>query len=299
MGTPHLQLILGEIEADAIDSESSSKTSAVLELFLDNTIELPTLPEVAWKVRDAMARQDISVNEISLIVQNDPAISARLIQVANSPLYRGLTKVENLRMVVGRLGLKSTQTLVMTIAVKQLFRAQTSVVKKRLKELYEHSSMIAALSSVVADKLPGLDPDRAALCGLLHDIGVIPILNRADKQPEYFETDRQLEETIAELSVQAGSWLLKKWNFDSEFIEVTEHSRNWHRDKIGVPDYCDVVICALLLKQSMVREPLELPAIHDLPLGAKLAENGLVIVSSQEFIEEASEQIEAVHAVLN
>jgi len=299
MGTPQLQLILGEIEADAIDSESSSKTSAVLELFLDNTIELPTLPEVAWKVRDAMSKEDISVNEISLIVQNDPAISAKLIQVANSPLYRGMTKVENLRMVVGRLGLNSTQTLVMTIAVKQLFRAQTAVIKKRLKELYEHSSVVAALCSVVADKLPGLDPDCAALCGLLHDIGVIPILNRADKQPEFFETDQQLEETIAKLRVHAGSWLLKKWNFDSEFIEVTEHSRNWQRDKIGKPDYCDVVICALLLKQSMVSEPLGLPAIHDLPLGAKLAENGLVIVSSQDFIEEASEQIEAVHAVLN
>ena len=277
MATPQLQLILGEIEADAIDNESPDKTSAVLELFLDTTIELPTLPEVAWKVRDAMSRQDISVSDISLIVQNDPAISARLIQVANSPLYRGMTKVENLRMVVGRLGLKSTQTLVMTIAIKQLFRAQTAMIKKRFMELYEHSATIAALCSVVADKLPGLDPDRAALCGLLHDIGVIPILNRADKQPEFFETDLQLEETIAELRVHAGTWLLRKWNFDSEFIEVTHDARNWHRDKIGKLDYCDVVICALLLKQSMVRESVELPAIHDLPLGAKLAENGLVI----------------------
>lgn len=299
MSTPQLPLILGEIEADTIDSESADKTSAVLELFLDTTIELPTLPEVAWKVRDAMSREDISVKEMTLIVQNDPAISARLIQVANSPLYRGMTKVANLAMVVGRLGLKSTQTLVMTIAVKQLFRAQTAAVKKRFKELYEYSSTIAALCSVVANKLPGLDPERAALCGLLHDIGVIPILNRADKQPEFFETEAQLEETIVELRAKVGVWLLMKWNFDSEFIEVTQDARNWNRDKIGRPDYCDVVNCALLLKQSMALESDELPAIHDLPLGAKLAENGLVIVSNEDFIEEASEQIEVVRAALN
>jgi len=299
MNSPQLQSMLQEIDTEVVDKSESDKADAVLEAFLDTTIELPNLPEVAWKVRDAMSKPEISVQDISLIVQNDPAISARLIQVANSPLYRGMTKVENLRMVIGRLGLKSTQTLVMLIAVKQLFRAQTALIKKRFQEVYEHSTVIAALCSAVADKLPGLDPDRAALGGLLHDIGVIPILTRADKQPEFFDTAEQLETTIAELRAHAGGWLLKKWNFDSEFIEITRDARNWERNKIGKPDYCDVVNCALLLKQSMASESVELPGIHDLPLGAKLAENGLVIVSNEDFIEEASDQIEAVRAALN
>ncbi len=299
MSSPQLQSTLQEIDADVVNKADSDKADAVLEAFLDTTIELPNLPEVAWKVRDAMTRTEISIQDVSLIVQNDPAISARLIQVANSPLYRGMTKVENLRMVIGRLGLKSTQTLVMLIAVKQLFRAQTTLIKNRFKEVYEHSTMIAALCSAVASKLVGLDPDRAALGGLLHDIGVIPILTRADKQPEFFDGVDQLEDTIVELRSHAGAWLLKKWNFDSEFIEITLDARNWNRNKIGKPDYCDVVNCALLLKQSMVRENSDIPDIHDLPLGAKLAENGLVIVCNKDFIEEASDQIEAVRAALN
>ena len=138
-----------------------SKAAAAKQL--DDSIELPNLPEVAWKVRDAMAKPDISVEDIALIVQNDPAISARLIQVANSPLYCGMIKVENLRMVVGRLGLRVTQNLVTMLSVKQLFRAQTTLVKNRLKDLYEHSTTTAALCAVVADKLTGLDPDRACL----------------------------------------------------------------------------------------------------------------------------------------
>lgn len=265
---------------------------------MDDSVELPNLPEVAWKVRDAMTRPEISVEDIALIVQNDPAISARLIQVANSPLYCGMIKVENIRMVVGRLGLRVTQNLVTMLAVKQLFRAQTNLVKNRFKSLYEHSTTTAALCAVVADKLNGLDPDRAALCGLLHDIGVIPILTRADRQPEFFETQEQLEETINELRVQIGTWVLKKWNFDSEFLDVVREARNAKRDKIGKPDYCDVVICALLLKQTMSGENTDPPAIHDLPIGAKLAENGLMIVSNEDFIEEASDQIESIRAAL-
>ena len=283
------------IEPDNSEPPPTEKDHAAL---LDKSIELPNLPEVAWKVRDAMASKDTSVEDIALIVQNDPAISARLIQVANSPLYSGLVKAENLRTVVGRLGLNCTQNLVTLLAVKQLFRAQTDMVKERLKTLYDHSTTTAALCAVIASKLPSIDKDRAALCGLLHDIGVIPVLTRVDKQPQFFESAEQLEHTVAELRVQVGTWVLKKWNFDSEFIDVVREARNVKRDKLGPIDYCDVVVCALLLKQTMLHVEVEPSSIHDLPIGAKLAENGLLIVSNQDFIDEASDQIDSIRASL-
>ena len=282
-----------------VDYHDDDEASVVLAAFLDTEIELPTLPDVAWKVRDAMSNPDIGVDDIAKIVQNDPVIAAKLVQVANSPLYRGMTKVENIRMVVGRLGLKSTQNLVMIAAVQQLFRAQTTMIKSRFKILYQQSTTTAAISGAIADKIVGMDPDRAALCGLLNDIGTIPVLTRADQQPEFFETREQLEDTILEMRAHAGSWLLHSWNFDSEFVEIVRESRNWKRDKIGAPDYCDIVSAALLIQNSLEGNHEKLPDINDLPLGAKLAENGLVIVSYEEFIEEAEDVIDGINAALS
>lgn len=266
--------------------------------FLNNTIELPNLPEVAWKVRRAMSNPEIGIREITTIVQNDPVISARLVQVANSQLYRGMHKIDSLRAAVVRIGLDSTQNLITMIAIKQLFRADTAFVKERLKTLYEHSTTVAALCEVVADKLSYLDPERATLCGLLHDIGVIPILNQVDKQAKIIDSAEQLEETTDNLRVHIGSWLLKQWNFDSEIINVIHQTRNWRRDTPGQADYCDIVNCALLLEPTIGGVATALPSIYDLPLGAKLAESGLVIVSHEDFVEEVGDKIESIRAML-
>ncbi|MEM7292001.1 MAG: HDOD domain-containing protein, partial [Pseudomonadota bacterium] len=116
-----------ELPSELPVGSEADPSGNVQAAFLDDKIELPNLPEVAWKVREAMVDPDISIEDIALIVQNDPAISARLVQVANSALYRGLTKVENLRMVVGRLGLKATQNLVTMICVAFSPRRPTTI----------------------------------------------------------------------------------------------------------------------------------------------------------------------------
>ena len=65
----------------------------ILERFLtdlnDNRLILPTLPEVALKVRDEVEKDNCNAAEIAKIIGMDAALSARLLQVCNSPLYRG------------------------------------------------------------------------------------------------------------------------------------------------------------------------------------------------------------------
>ena len=76
-----------------------------------NRLVLPTLPDVALKVRDAVSKGDASAQELAEMIATDPAISACLIQVVNSPLYRGTNEIKNIQMAVTRLG-NSTVTLV-------------------------------------------------------------------------------------------------------------------------------------------------------------------------------------------
>lgn len=66
---------------------------------------LPTLPEVALKVREVANDPDISANQLAEVISTDTALSARLIKIANSPLYRGRNEVESVQTAVSRLGI--------------------------------------------------------------------------------------------------------------------------------------------------------------------------------------------------
>lgn len=61
-----------------------------------NKITLPTLPEVALRVRDVVERETASAREVAQVVSTDAAVTARLLQVVNSPLYRGRMPVDNI-----------------------------------------------------------------------------------------------------------------------------------------------------------------------------------------------------------
>ena len=79
-----------------------------------NRIQLPTLPEVALKVRDEVERENTDAHTIAKMVGNDAALSARLLQVANSPLYRGRVEIDSIQQAVTRLGLKMVRSLVVS-----------------------------------------------------------------------------------------------------------------------------------------------------------------------------------------
>ena len=87
----------------------------------NNRVVLPTLPEVALKVREALASGNASVPKLAGVIGTDAALSARLIQVANSPLYRGQGHIEKLEMAILRLGNNTVRTLVTSLIVQQIF----------------------------------------------------------------------------------------------------------------------------------------------------------------------------------
>jgi HD-like signal output (HDOD) protein len=89
----------------------------------ERCLTLPTLPEVALRVRDAVEREDSSANQIANIVATDAALSARLLQVANSPLYRGRDPIDNLQIAVARLGIRLVRSLVVSLIMQQIFQA--------------------------------------------------------------------------------------------------------------------------------------------------------------------------------
>lgn len=224
------------------------------EIFVDELIQdletghlqLPTLPEVALRVRDVVDDADANAQQIADIIAQDAALSARLIQVTNSPLYRGRNEIDRLPMVVARLGNKLVRNLVTSQVMKQMFQATNDLVDQRLREVWEHSVQVAAIARALAGSVPGVLPDQAMLAGLIHDIGILPILYRAEEREELLETPGLLDQLIDRLHTRIGGAILKHWKFPEALVAVAAEHENLEREHDGPADLVDLVQVANL-----------------------------------------------------
>lgn len=210
----------------------------------NDKLVLPTLPEAALQVREIAESDDSSIADLVKVISNDTALSARLIRVCNSPLFRGSRAIENLNMAVSRLGMAYTSNLAMGLAMEQMFQATSDMIDKRLRATWQTSTEVAGICHVLAQHYTRLKPDQATLAGLVHLIGVLPIL-RYVEDSDVQVTSIMLDNIIEELHPRIGSLILRKWDFPAELQAVPEEYINFQR-QVPSADYADLVMVANL-----------------------------------------------------
>lgn len=260
-----------------------------------NKLVLPTLPEVALAVRDAVEREDTTANEIADMVQTDAALAARLIQVANSPLYRGRYTIENVQMAVTRLGNAQVRHLVTSLVMQQVFQASSDTLDQRLRELWEHSVQVAGICRSLAARVPGLNADQAMLAGLIHDIGHLPILVLADEIPELADSPETIDMLIERLHPEVGRMIMDAWDFPDVLAPVPVEHENIFRDNSPAPDYVDIVIVANLQSHFGTDHYLSTVDWGEVPAFQKL---GLDVDVQVVEIEGVAEEIEELENLL-
>lgn len=209
-------------------------------------LKLPTLPEVALKVKTAVEEGEADAAHMARLIGVDPSLSARLLQVANSPLYRGVKGIDSLQAAITRLGTNQVRNLVTSLLMKQMFVSRHPALRGRMQALWQHSTEVAAISHVVARSFTPLNPEQAMLAGLLHDIGALPILARAEQIPALAEDIATLDATIARLHTALGRVILETWKFAPELVTVVAEHENLAYDSGFPPDYVTVIIVANL-----------------------------------------------------
>lgn len=263
------------------------------------SLALPTIPDVSLKIRRAINEPNTNSAKIAKVVQIDPSITARLIKISNSPLYRGRRKIESCPEALTRLGLKAAQDIITAFALKAVFNAKSPVIRRKMQDLWAHSSYVAAISAVFAHKTPGFDPDRAMLAGLIHDIGVVPILAYADRQPDILENPSDLAEAVRELRCPIGIQIIRKWDFPNDFEEVILYAENWYRDSGQQASYSDIVMISQLHSFIGKVDIKQMPKIDDLPAYRKLASGNLDADLSINVLDQAKDEIEHIRQMLS
>lgn len=208
---------------------------------------LPTLPNVATRIQELMADPNVSADRIVAVLSGDPFVSAQIIRSANSAAFTGMPPINNVRDAALRLGYRQLHNLVITITVDRLFSSNNPAVNQRMKQVWEHSRRVAAVSYVLASRHAHLSPDQAMLAGLMHNIGLLPLYLHIENNRLQIDADtlatlgRKTHQTI-------GAKLLNSWHFPPEIIAVVLEHEDLHRESgtAPVPDYADVIMFANL-----------------------------------------------------
>ncbi|WP_250656861.1 HDOD domain-containing protein [Alkalimarinus coralli] len=284
-------------------SEEDEGTYKVLMSFYhdlkSNNFTLPSLPDVAYRIRQIADKDETSADDIARVVNADPAMAVKLIKSCNSPLYRGFNDVSSCRDAVVRLGVQTTQQLVTVFSMRELFRSKKAELKQAMTALWQHSREVASVAYVLAELTPGLNKDHAMLAGLIHDIGAIPVISYAENFPELYADETALKDAVDELRGEIGCTILEHWGFPNDLIEVVSKAEEWTYDSgSDEPGYADIIIVAQMHALIGCPKRNDLPPFSQVPAFRKLASGGLTPERSLKVMVEARHKIEEIQHVL-
>jgi HD-like signal output (HDOD) protein len=272
---------------------------AFCQNFQNEELKLPTLPDLAVRLRQAIERDDIGVAEAAKIVQTDAAIAAKLLHVANSPLYLTAHPAKNCLEAINRLGLKATCNLVVLLCLRDVFTSQDRFFYQKIRTVWQEAIHLSALAYVLAKANCWDDPDAALLGGLICDLGAIPFLTFADGFPKTHYQAAEIDLGLPIVCAPVGYYLLKRWGFPEELVRLPMLATAWHYDSGPQLTLSDLVILAKLHRLIETGRVAEVPAINSIPACSKLRDSRLSPEYSLKILHDAKRQIQATLTLLH
>lgn len=216
---------------------------------------IPAFPPIVLRLLDLLAKDDAEIRELVELISADPAFSAQILRVANSPLFGFRSQVDSLRSALVVLGLRRVRALSMTVATANHMKAVLKI--EELSRCWRHMLACALLTDELA-RCCQICEDRAYTAGLLHDVGRLGLL--LAHPAEYAELLRNAERNALELldyeketmgmdHCEAGRDLAAKWGLPSDFQIIA--ARHHDPQTNSQPDLLTLVHLGCKLADSL------------------------------------------------
>eukprot|EP01034_Spumella_vulgaris_P041558 gene41558-51477_t len=173
-------------------------------------LAFPTNVNASIRLQEALSDPDCHVEAAAKLIQADPLLAARTVAIANSVAYnRSGTEISSVRSAVQRLGVRTLQSLVAALIVRQLGSKITDPTLKAMSaQLWEHTAHVAALAQVIARRVTHVDPDTALFTGIIHEVGAFYMLSQADAHPGIMQGEP--EDWVEHGEMAIGRGVLRK-----------------------------------------------------------------------------------------
>ena len=261
----------------AVRSAEEARLVQALTLELaGEKIDLPSFPEVAARARKALANDAVEIEDVVRIISAEPALAARLLQLANSAaLNSSGRRIADLRQALSRIGFNMARSATIAFAMSQLRRAEAyKGLEQPLDELWQWSAHVAAVSHVIAKRFTRVNADTAMLSGVLHGIGKLYLLTRAARFPRVLEDASTYQRIVGQYHGRVAQAILRNWEMPDEVVEAVVSCENHDREHEGTTDLTDVLSVGSVLAAlgtSPVAEQmlfLDMPAARRMKLDA-------------------------------
>ena len=211
---------------------------------------LPTLPEIALRVRQYADDPEVTLAQMADTIAQDPALAAQLMKLANSAFLGRAIKCNTLQQAVTRIGLSQIKHVATALALEQLFVSKYPLVQQQLDKLWSDNVQVATIAVTCLklhqqhNRACTLSSDVMTLCALVHNIGALAVIAEAERHPEVFGHPVFLHNLVEKVSPYISVKILQAWDFGAEFQQA---AKNWRLCQGGVPpDYTDFIRLAAI-----------------------------------------------------
>ena len=213
-------------------------------ILISQPIVIPVFHEVAIKLLQMMNDNSYRIDEVIILVHEDPALASQMLKHANSAYYSVKTPITTIKDATIRLGSQQIVNLAFSASMSNT-KSNNPMINTHMKNLWYHCHAVAKTSAYLALKishdktLPELNHDEAYLAGLIHDIGKLYLLKVIDSliATDIIYPDNSLtEEILVELNIQQGIKVMKHYNMPEIYSNLLDRLfvDNW---KCGSNDY--------------------------------------------------------------
>ncbi|MHB8120968.1 MAG: HDOD domain-containing protein [Desulfuromonadaceae bacterium] len=217
------------------------------EILVGAVDDLPTIPIVATKVLQLLDDPDVSVEEIADLMLSDQVMTARVMKLINSPVYKPTQEITSLKRALVYLGLRHVRELALTTSVINAFDGTSGALE--LNAFWEHSFGVGMVSKIIAQKIGYQDLEKAYIAGIIHDLGEV-FLSNFLREPfmdvlEYIKVHPvKLVDAEAELlgttHCEIGLCMARKWNFPDAYCDVIAYHHSPGEATV------DPILCAIV-----------------------------------------------------
>ncbi len=195
-----------------MEREDGPKGLQALLERIETLRSLPTLPHILLRLIELCNRPEKGLQEIARLINQDPALSERVLRLVNSAFYSLKQKITTIGEALLLLGLEAVKNIAISSSVYQVFQGPPARHGLDLKNFWWHSVRCGVIARRLAVKTDYAAPDEAFLAGLLHDIG--KILLWSSFRREFAGAGGGLpaaERRLGLTHAEAGAWLIGRW----------------------------------------------------------------------------------------
>ena len=197
----------------------------MIEKALMGMDKLPTISGIAVKILEVVRNENSDLNEIADIISSDPPLSAEVLKTINSPLFGLSSKVTTVPRAVSMLGIDVVKNLALSFSLIKANRIGDNSFFD-FSGFWKESLIGAVSSKLIAKNLCPDVAEDAFFLGLLHNIGILTIVQCKPKQyslvlqenPQSHSDYHQAESQILGFNhMEVGDLLTRKWGFPETF----------------------------------------------------------------------------------